>query len=100
MREPDGWKLIGKFGVDAGLVWIGDPCYILHKEGDQKPQDIGEDWDDFCKILDDKVYYDFNSLGVVASTGYGDGIYPVYARFMDGRIMELKINFDFNDEED
>ncbi len=26
------WEKIGQIGVDAGLCWIGDPCYILHKE--------------------------------------------------------------------
>ena len=24
------WEHIGEIGVDAGLCWLGDPCYILH----------------------------------------------------------------------
>jgi len=35
----------------------------------------------------------FGSNGVVASTGYGDGEYPVYARYEDDRIAEVKIVF-------
>jgi hypothetical protein len=33
-------KPIGEIGVDAGLCWIGDPCYILHT--DQPPKAIGK----------------------------------------------------------
>lgn len=35
----------------------------------------------------------YGADGVVASTGYGDGVYPVYARYEDGRIKEIKIVF-------
>jgi hypothetical protein len=42
-------KQIGEIGVDAGLCWIGDPCYILHKE--HPPKAIGTSWDEFCDIL-------------------------------------------------
>lgn len=31
--------------------------------------------------------------GVVASTGYGDGYYPVYAKYEDKRIKEISIRF-------
>ena len=27
--KDDGWELIGSAPVDAGLIWVGDPCYIL-----------------------------------------------------------------------
>jgi len=103
-------KLVGEIGVDAGLCWIGDPCYILHKE--QPPKAIGGSWDEFCDILhDDDQYptckqltYDLGhaGLGVVVSTGYGDGTYPVYAEFNDeGRIAKVWVEFidqDNNDE--
>ena len=41
-------KKIGKIGVDAGLCWVGDPCYILHPE--TPPKTIGKDWDEFCEM--------------------------------------------------
>lgn len=31
--------------------------------------------------------------GVCASTGFGDGVYPVYANYKDGRIQSLSIKF-------
>jgi len=24
-------ELVGHIGVDAGLCWVGDPCYVIHK---------------------------------------------------------------------
>lgn len=32
-------------------------------------------------------------MGVALSTGYGDGCYPVYTKYKDGRIQEVKIKF-------
>jgi hypothetical protein len=97
-------KLIGEIGVDAGLCWIGDPCYILHKE--QPPKAIGNSWDEFCDTLDNssefrQYHYDLGhpGLGMVVSTGYGDGTYPVYAEFNDeGRIAKVWIEFIDQDE--
>ena len=38
-------------------------------------------------------------LGVVVSTGYGDGVYPVYAEFNDeGRIAAVTVEFIEPDE--
>ncbi len=95
-------RQIGEIGVDAGLCWIGDPCYILH--ADPAPKAIGGDWGAFCDLLhDDDQYptckqlnYDLGhpGLGVVVSTGYGDGVYPVFAEFNDeGRVARVCVEF-------
>ena len=93
-------KYIGEIGIDAGLCWIGDPCYILHT--DQPPKAIGKSWDEFCNILHDQYptckqfEYDLGhpGLGIVVSTGYGDGTYPVYAEFNDdGRVAKVWVEF-------
>jgi hypothetical protein len=96
----DTWQEIGKIGVDAGLCWIGDPCYILHKNEETSSKDIGENWFGFCDKMKDSVTRQFNydlghaGLGVCVSTGYGDGCYPVLAKFnSEGRIAEVKIKF-------
>lgn len=101
------WRKVGSFGVDAGLVWIGDPCYILHTEK-EPPKSIGENWSDFCNRLGNdyptKKSFGFNmgheGLGMCLSTGWGDGFYPVYARILNGRVMQIFIDFDGEDEED
>lgn len=101
-------KHIGEIGVDAGLCWIGDPCYILHKE--QPPKAIGKDWEEFCDFLHEdgqyptakQFHYDLGhpGLGVVVSTGYGDGTYPVFAEFNeDGRIAKVWVEFIGQDDQ-
>ena len=102
-------KKVGVIGVDAGLCWIGDPCYILHAE--EQPEDIGKNWLDFCDIVDRKGDKDgaaqFNyrldggpGLGVVVPTGYGDGTYPVYVTTnRDGRVISVEVRFDQDDQD-
>ncbi len=103
------WEMVGYIGVDAGLCWLGDPCYILHR--DDLPDSIGKDWDGFCSILS-KVEprprtwsfdYDMGheGLGVCVSTGWGDGMYPVEVRKnREGRIAEVRVVFITDEAED
>lgn len=97
------WKTIGHIGVDAGLCWVGDPCYIFHKEEKEKKEligTIGKNWREFCdKINHEKGYTSFNypagheGLGFAISTGYGDGYYPIEIREVNGRVAEIRIKF-------
>jgi len=102
-------KLIGEIGVDAGLCWVGDPCYILHRK--HPPKAIGKDWGEFCDILHKgeqyptakQFCYDLGhpGLGVVVETGYGDGVYPVCAELNDeGRITRLWVEFIADEKDD
>ena len=114
LRNPSDWTLVGHFGVDAGLCWIGDPCYIMHttttKDGKEVPAPLpatlGKDWGEFCDKLnyDGPVMQSFNyelgheGLGCLVSTGYGDGSYPVYALVLDEgdwgkRVAALFVDF-------
>ena len=52
--EVEKWELVGTIGVDAGMCWIGDPCYVLH--ADPTPKAIGKDWDEFCDLLEDSKW--------------------------------------------
>lgn len=91
------WERVGVIGVDAGMCWIGDPCYILH--ADKQPRDIGRSWGEFCDAMsgEDTRQFDYDAghegLGVCVSTGYGDGCYPVEVRRDGGRIAEVRIKF-------
>ena len=100
----------GVIGVDAGLCWIGDPCYILHKDDkDKKPKSIGENWMDFCNNLGEdyptvkQFHYDrgHEGLGMCVSTGYGDGVYPVFVtKNSEGRVVRVTIEFISYENED
>ena len=85
-------KQIGTIGVDAGIVYSVDPCYIKHHEiifNDEK-------WSEFVK-----QYYanrENNSAqicsGIVCNTANGDGEFPVYGHYDEnGDIMKIEIEF-------
>ena len=93
------WEQVGVIGVDAGLCWIGDPCYCVTPDSTEHP---AQTWSEFC----DKLFEDtsdtkqwnhklgHSGLGVSVSTGYGDGTYPVYVkRNSEGLITEAKVVF-------
>lgn len=83
---------VGNIGIDAGICWIGDPCYILHQ--DELPDAVGKSWNEFCDIVGGKEHVAIDDgLGVCVSTGYGDGEYPVFAEIKDGRVMRVIIDF-------
>jgi len=89
MKLKGNWKKVGHFGVDAGICWIGDPCYVFFQE--KMPETLGNNWHEFCKKINTKgpTLKSFNyalgheGLGICISTGMGDGTYPVYALITD-----------------
>ena len=103
MKNPK-LELVGHVGVDAGLIYIGDPCYEIGSDASEK---FAGTWSDFCTLLvssEDsgilKLPYKRGHEGkaVVVSSGYGDGNYPVYVERKDGRIARVSV--DFMPEED
>lgn len=93
---------IGSIFVDAGIVMIGDPCYTLPDDASDRTETI-KNWDLFCNKLDDgDVNFPFanKGTGIVVSSGYGDGEYPVYIeRDGNGVIASLTVKFVEEDEE-
>jgi len=97
------WEQVGEIGVDAGLCWVGDPCYIMGKDASSHPC---EKWSDFCAQLHSDPDHEkgfkqwdypagHSGLGVTVNTGYGDGTYPVFIRRNhEGRVAEVKVVFD------
>ena len=102
----DNLLLAGEFAVDSGQAMVGDPCYLY-------------DWDTSSNVdFDDNsivgeysyngvsattVKHNFGTVGihkaVAFSTGYGDGVYPVYVKLNnDGRVSMVVIDFDNNIE--
>jgi hypothetical protein len=87
--------LAGKIPVDSGQIMLVDPCYIrkdFESEYNDKP---ALNYAGACKATLSKDSCGvFAKIAFATSSGYGDGLYPVYVkRTPDGRIAEVKIKF-------
>jgi hypothetical protein len=104
MIKVDNLQLIGELSVDSGQAIIGDPCYLE----DWKPWNSEEDnFEDHvnkvgefgylgaCNATLNKGFGQLGGMSAVAfSTGYGDGLYPVYAHINDdGRVGMIVVDF-------
>ena len=96
VERESAFQEVGIIGVDAGLCMVGDPCYI---KSEDHP---AHDWSKFCSMIAGQypTVHQLNyaagheGLGVVVSTGYGDGCYPVSVVYGDeGRVSEIRIDF-------
>lgn len=94
-------KVIGYVTVYSGLVWMGDPCNVIHPNN--KVQEFGNEWDDFT----DKFFATekegatqfmadngLDHVGVCAATTHGDGVYPVYGIYKNDELSATVIDFD------
>ena len=98
-------NLIGRVGVDAGLMYIGDPCYFIGRPlgstgvwTPERTREADEAWDRFYKnyIGEDErrdFYVIERGLGMVVRTGWGDGSYPVEVTMKQGRVASVKVTF-------
>ena len=89
------FEKVGVIGVDAGLCWVGDPCYCVTPDAEEHP---ANDWSEFCdKLQGDVQQWNYKrghaGLGVSVSTGYGDGVYSVYVVRKEGRIAGVFVDF-------
>lgn len=75
----DGRWYVGEAGVDSGTLIIIDPCYIS-----RLPIAKEENWGEFCNLIAKNHHNPFEyGGGVVMSSGFGDGGFPVYTTFKD-----------------
>jgi len=113
--ENSEWEKVGVIGVDAGLCWIGDPCYIISDRCDAFDN---RDWSKFLDILWKReeiakeagnpgtaqlnYQHGHAGLGVCVNTGYGDGMYDVFVKREphENRIAEVRIVFIGEDDDD
>lgn len=98
-----GLAYAGSFTVDSGQAMVGDPCYLdeWKKWEDGTPFDHEKHKGEYgylgaCGVT---ISENFGQLGngsaVAFSTGYGDGIYPVYVKLNDdGRVSMVVIDFE------
>lgn len=101
---------IGEVAVDSGQLMVTDPCYI-DQEWEQEPFRLVRD----LERTDETVFnYSYDGAcnatlsggghgqlafkvghagaGVAFHTGWGDGMYPVFAEKHDGRIVRVYVN--------
>jgi hypothetical protein len=93
---------IGTVGVDAGMLYLGDPCYVIDAPLGRRA------WDQFlAEIAGPEGYLESHAIvegetatgnrfpaGVVFCSGAGDGEYPVYAEIgEDGLIARVTVDF-------
>ena len=106
---------IGSIAVDSGQMMLCDPCYI---DSSWKKNDVPADFTDLSMYRSEFSYLGaaeatlseksagvlsngYAGLGAVCSTGWGDGMYPVYVVYNDeGRIAEMRIEFISEHEDD
>jgi hypothetical protein len=104
------WELVGTLGVDSGQMMLCDPCYIKKDfENGLVTTNDTMSYNGACEATLSNAGFGFLSgtygvkLAFACSSGYGDGVYPVYIKRDGGRIAEMKIVFigkDHEDEED
>ena len=99
-------KYLGTFGVDSGQVMLVDPCYVKDFESNEfnfREKNNPNNSFSYNGACNQTCFTDAmggsltNKIGaemaVVASTGYGDGAYEVYATYKEGRIKKLEVKF-------
>ena len=107
MIKVDNLQLIGEFSVDSGQAMVGDPCYLDEWKPWNSEENNFEDhvnkkgeygYLGACEATLGKGFGQLGGANAVAfSTGYGDGLYPVYAQINDDERVAL-IVIDFTGE--
>jgi hypothetical protein len=92
---------VGTVGVDSGQVCIVDPCNVWEDEFKYNDEPTGGPYDTLCRITTGETPFGDFDIGVVSSTGYGDGAYKVWSEIEEdsGRVKSLTIVFIEEDEE-
>jgi len=94
---PEEWSVIGHAPVDAGCLMLIDPCYL--RDGLFAGNAQIESWYDDAVVDNAEnthwpVRHGDQRYGHIVSTGYGDGFYPIEARFnAEGLVTEVRIRF-------
>lgn len=98
----------GSIAVDSGQAMVGDPCYLDEWKNWEEgtPFDHAAHAGEYGYLgacgttLKDNFGQLGNASAVVFSTGYGDGLYPVYVQLNDdGRVSKVIIDFEEEDSE-
>jgi hypothetical protein len=93
------WIAAGSVAVDSGQVLLIDPCYIPNDfDNNQGNWDPGAhanelNYQGVSHVSITNTYGEIGG-GLVTSSGYGDGRYPVFVKLdEDNRVIALKVSF-------
>lgn len=116
--RKNGRYKVGSVGVDAGMVMVGDPCYLsdygkksadgfewveseVDAQKSTKKFDYSYSGACAATLSEDSAGELGRASAVAVSSGYGDGVYPVYAHYNhEGRISKLEVVFVSEDDEE
>jgi hypothetical protein len=106
---------LGDFGVDSGQAGVFDAASYrddAYAAGITRPKlrqefflpgelTEGDAWyETICHFTLEGDGWGTYAAGAVSSSGYGDGMYPVYGAEVDGKIVALQLVFISQEEED
>lgn len=99
--DENSLTYIGSISVDSGQIMIGDPCYLNEWDTNR-----GDEWNlqgkagqySYQGASATTLKNTHGTLGlarsVVCSSGFGDGIYPIYAVYDEnGVVAQVIIDF-------
>lgn len=88
----DVWEPVGQVGVDSGVLWLGDPCYVMPDDAEDNP---GADWVEFARQLEvdqPRVWQNRNGATIGITVPTGDGGFPVSVRRNEaGGVVEIRV---------
>lgn len=100
------WDWLGDFGVDSGQAGVFDAASYRSDsaaEAIKTPKvdfflpgndQEGDAWyEKICKFTLANDGWGTYAAGAVSSSGYGDGMYPVYGAEVDGKVVALQLVF-------
>jgi hypothetical protein len=100
MTESTEWQRIGEVPVDTGRLVLVDPMNVddvSHHEDEMHRRFEDEDGDSASMTYELLTNEHDVPVALVLSTGLGDGVYPVEARFEEAegpmRIVEIRVRF-------
>jgi len=93
--------LIGSIAIDSGQAMVGDPCYLdKWQTNEGEPFELDGKQGDYsylgaCATTISQTAGELGSgSSVVFNTGYGDGVYPVFADINEeGQVKRVLIEF-------
>jgi hypothetical protein len=100
------WDWLGDFGVDSGQAGVFDAASYRSDsaaEAIKTPKvdfflpgndQEGDAWyEKICKFTLANDGWGTYAAGAVSSSGYGDGMYPLYGAEVDGKVVALQLVF-------